>query len=245
MNKDKFCISLHNVTKTVRTPDGMLDIVQDVSLKVKYQEALVIKGASGSGKTTLLGLMAGLDQISSGDIELFGNDLGDKNEEQRSAIRSGKVGFVFQSFQLVQGATALQNVMLPLELRGESDAYDRAHQSLQQVGLELKKNTLIDHLSGGEQQRVSIARAFAVQPKILFADEPTGNLDAKTGRQIADLMFRLRDQSGTTLVLVTHETDLADRGDRQILIDAGRLVEPEQGVNISLEQSLNIVSGQS
>jgi putative ABC transport system ATP-binding protein len=228
MNKDKFCISLHNVTKTVRTPDGMLDIVQDVSLKVKYQEALVIKGASGSGKTTLLGLMAGLDQISSGDIELLGNDLGDKNEEQRSSIRSGKVGFVFQSFQLVQGATALQNVMLPLELRGERDAYDRAHESLQQVGLELKKNTLIDHLSGGEQQRVSIARAFAVQPTILFADEPTGNLDAKTGHQIADLMFRLRDESGTTLLLVTHETDLAERGDRQILIDSGRLIDSGQ-----------------
>jgi putative ABC transport system ATP-binding protein len=237
MNKNKFCISLRNVTKTVRTPDGMLDIVQDVSLKVKYQEAFVIKGASGSGKTTLLGLMAGLDQISSGDIELLGSALGDKNEEQRSSIRSGKVGFVFQSFQLVQGATALQNVMLPLELKGDSDAYDRAHLSLQQVGLELKKNTLIDHLSGGEQQRVSIARAFAVQPKILFADEPTGNLDAKTGRQIADLMFRLRDQSGTTLVLVTHETDLAERGDRQILIDSGRLIESDQDQNVGLGQS--------
>jgi putative ABC transport system ATP-binding protein len=237
INKGNFCISLHNVTKTVKTPDGMLDIVQDVSLKVKYQEALVIKGASGSGKTTLLGLMAGLDQISSGDIELLGNSLGDKNEEQRSAIRSGKVGFVFQSFQLVQGATALQNVMLPLELRGDSDAYYRAQHSLQQVGLELKKNTLIDHLSGGEQQRVSIARAFAVQPKILFADEPTGNLDAKTGRQIADLMFRLRDQSGTTLVLVTHETELAERGDRQILIDSGCLIPSDPTQNIRLGQS--------
>jgi|TARA_B110000977_G_C11046309_1_gene480653 putative ABC transport system ATP-binding protein len=237
MNKGNFCISLHSVTKTVKTPDGMLDIVQDVSLKVKYQEALVIKGASGSGKTTLLGLMAGLDQISSGDIELLGNSLGDKNEEQRSAIRSGKVGFVFQSFQLVQGATALQNVMLPLELRGDSDAYDRARHSLQQVGLELKKNTLIDHLSGGEQQRVSIARAFAVQPKILFADEPTGNLDAKTGRQIADLMFRLRDQSGTTLVLVTHETELAERGDRQILIDSGCLIPLDPTQNTRLGQS--------
>ena len=203
----------------------MLDIVQDVSLNVKYQEALVIKGASGSGKTTLLGLMAGLDQISSGSIELLGESLDDKTEEQRSLIRAGNVGFVFQSFQLVQGATALQNVMLPLELKGESDAYERAYKSLQQVGLETKKNTLIDHLSGGEQQRVSIARAFAVEPKILFADEPTGNLDAKTGHQIADLMFRLRDQFGTTLVLVTHESDLAERGDRQILIDYGRLVD--------------------
>lgn len=213
------------MTKTVKTPDGMLDIVQDVTLRVKYQEALVIKGASGSGKTTLLGLMAGLDQISSGNIELLGDSLDDKTEEQRSFIRAGNVGFVFQSFQLVQGATAQQNVMLPLELKGESDAFERAHQSLQQVGLKAKKSTLIDHLSGGEQQRVSIARAFAVQPKILFADEPTGNLDAKTGQQIADLMFRLRDQSGTTLVLVTHESNLAQRGDRQILIDSGRLID--------------------
>ena len=228
MVDNNFCIVLNQVTKTVSTLDGMLDIVRDISLQVKYQEALVIKGASGSGKTTLLGLMAGLDQISSGEIELLGEPLADRTEEQRSAIRAGKVGFVFQSFQLVQGASAVQNVMLPLELRGETDVYQRALQSLQQVGLESKKDTLIDHLSGGEQQRVSIARAFAVQPIILFADEPTGNLDAKTGRQIADLMFRLRDQSGTTLVLVTHEADLAQRGDRQVLIDAGRIVDSNQ-----------------
>jgi putative ABC transport system ATP-binding protein len=192
-------------------------------LNVNYQEALVIKGASGSGKTTLLGLMAGLDQITSGEIKLLGQQLGDKTEEQRSEIRAGKVGFVFQSFQLVQGATALQNVMLPLELGGQKNAAEIALNSLQQVGLEFKKDTLVDLLSGGEQQRVSIARAYAVKPRILFADEPTGNLDAKTGHQIADLMFHLRDQSGTTLILVTHETELARRGDRQILIESGRL----------------------
>ena len=212
------------MTKTVSTPNGKLDILQNISLNIGYQEALVLKGASGSGKTTLLGLMAGLDQTSSGSIELLGQDLGDKTEEQRSRIRAGSVGFVFQSFQLVQGATALQNVLLPLELQGMPDALDRACESLQQVGLANKENTLIDHLSGGEQQRVSIARAFAVKPKILFADEPTGNLDAKTGRQIADLMFHLRDQSGTTLVLVTHESELARRGDRQLLIESGRLL---------------------
>ncbi len=213
------------MTKTVDTPDGALDVVQNISLNVEYSEAIVIKGASGSGKTTLLGLMAGLDQISAGEIVLLGQNLGDKSEEQRSGIRAGKVGFVFQSFQLVQGATALQNVMLPLELGGMKDAMEIADTSLQQVGLAAKKGTLVDHLSGGEQQRVSIARAFAVKPLILFADEPTGNLDAKTGSQIADLMFRLRDQSGTTLVLVTHESDLARRGDRQILIDSGRLLD--------------------
>jgi putative ABC transport system ATP-binding protein len=223
MTENNLCISVQEVTKTVDTPDGALDILQNISFNVEYQEALVIKGASGSGKTTLLGLMAGLDQITSGEINLLGQQLSDKTEEQRSGIRAGKVGFVFQSFQLVQGATALQNVMLPLELGGEKNAAEIALNSLQQVGLEAKKDTLIDLLSGGEQQRVSIARAYAVRPQILFADEPTGNLDAKTGHQIADLMFHLRDQSGTTLILVTHEMELARRGDRQILIESGRL----------------------
>jgi len=223
MTENNFCISVKEVTKTVDTPDGALDILQNISLKVRYQEALVIKGASGSGKTTLLGLMAGLDHISSGEIILLGQPIADRTEEQRSGIRAGKVGFVFQSFQLVQGATALQNVMLPLELGGETDAAEIALTSLQQVGLESKKDVLVDLLSGGEQQRVSIARAYAVKPQILFADEPTGNLDAKTGQQIADLMFHLRDQSGTTLILVTHEAELAKRGDRQVLLESGRL----------------------
>lgn len=219
------CISLEDVTKTVDTANGTLDVVKNISLKVPYQQALVIQGASGSGKTTLLGLMAGLDQSSSGQIELLGDLLNGKNEEQRARVRAGKVGFVFQSFQLVQGATALQNVMLPLELGGSSDAYELASQNLEEVGLGAKKDTLVEHLSGGEQQRVSIARAFAVKPKILFADEPTGNLDAKTGEQITDLMFRLRDQSGTTLVLVTHEKALAERGDVQVQIESGHIVD--------------------
>ena len=206
------------------TPEGKLDILEDISLEVEYQEAVVIKGASGSGKTTLLGLMAGLDQASSGDIFLFGHNLTRKNEEQRTAIRAAQVGFVFQSFHLVQGASALQNVMLPLELSGNGDAYQLAIDSLHQVGLEARLGTLVEHLSGGEQQRVAIARAYATRPRILFADEPTGNLDATTGRQIADLMFELRDRSGTTLVLVTHESELLGRGDRQILIESGKLV---------------------
>jgi len=225
MTENNFCISVQEVTKTVDTPDGRLDILQNISLNVAYQEALVIKGASGSGKTTLLGLMAGLDHISTGEIELLGHTLSDRSEEQRSRVRAGKVGFVFQSFQLVQGATALQNVMLPLELGGVGNAAELALNSLQQVGLEFKRDTLVELLSGGEQQRVSIARAFAVKPQILFADEPTGNLDASTGHQIADLMFRLRDQAGTTLILVTHEPDLAQRGDRQILIESGRILD--------------------
>ena len=224
MAEKNLCIALNQVAKTVDTPEGKLDILDNISLEVEYQEAVVIKGASGSGKTTLLGLMAGLDQASSGDIYLLGNNLMQKNEEQRAAIRSGQVGFVFQSFHLVQGATAAQNVMLPLELSGIGDAQSKALASLQQVGLESRSDTLVEHLSGGEQQRVAIARAYATQPRILFADEPTGNLDATTGHQIADLMFALRDQSGTTLVLVTHETELLERGDRQILIESGKLV---------------------
>ena len=224
MAENNLCIALNQVGKTVDTPDGELDILNNISLDVKYQEAVVIKGASGSGKTTLLGLMAGLDQSSSGEVVLLGQNLADKNEEQRSSIRAGKVGFVFQSFHLVQGANALQNVMLPLELSATENASQLAETSLQQVGLETKAHTLVDHLSGGEQQRVAIARAFATRPVVLFADEPTGNLDAVTGRQIADLMFHLRDQSGTTLVLVTHEEELLERGDRQILMESGRLL---------------------
>ncbi len=224
MTEDNLCIALKQVGKTVDTPSGKLDILDNISLDVKYQEAVVIKGASGSGKTTLLGLMAGLDLASTGDVILFGENLTHRNEEQRSSIRAGKVGFVFQSFHLVQGATAAQNVMLPLELSGIGDAQQRAISSLQQVGLETKTDTLVEHLSGGEQQRVAIARAYATSPKVLFADEPTGNLDAVTGRQITDLMFHLRDQSGTTLVLVTHEQELLERGDRQILIESGKLL---------------------
>jgi len=197
--------------------------VQQVSLDVKYGEALVITGASGSGKTTLIGLMAGLDSASSGGVELLGHSLTKKSEEQRAAIRAGNIGFVFQSFQLVAAATALQNVLLPLQLAGDKKAYEKSVDALMQVGLGPKADTLVDLLSGGEQQRVSIARAFAVEPKILFADEPTGNLDAKTGEQISQLMFDLRDQKGTSLVLVTHETVLADRGDRHIVMQSGRI----------------------
>jgi len=224
MAEDNLCIALNQVGKSVDTPDGKLDILNNISLDVKYQEAVVIKGASGSGKTTLLGLMAGLDQASCGDIFLFGENLARRSEEQRASVRAGRVGFVFQSFHLVQGANALQNVMLPLELSGIANAAQIASDSLRQVGLEKKIDTLVEHLSGGEQQRVAIARAFAIKPQVLFADEPTGNLDAGTGRQIADLMFHLRDQSGTTLVLVTHESELLERGDRQILIESGQLL---------------------
>ena len=207
------------------TPEGSLDIVKNISLEVKSGEALVIRGASGSGKTTLLGLMAGLDQSSSGEVRLLGEVLDGKSEEQRAQVRAGRVGFVFQSFHLVRGATALQNVLLPLELNGQENAGQRALASLTDVGLEGKKDTLVERLSGGEQQRVAIARAYAMKPLILFADEPTGNLDAKTGQQITDLMFQLRDDLGSSLVLVTHEEELASRGDRQIRIESGQILQ--------------------
>lgn len=180
-------------------------------------------GPSGAGKSTLLALLAGLDLPTAGYVELNGANLGDLDEDGRARVRAESVGFVFQSFHLVPSLNALENVMLPLELAGIDDAHQLAITSLRQVGLEVKTDTLVEHLSGGEQQRVAIARAYATNPKVLFADEPTGNLDAVTGRQITDLMFHLRDQSGTTLVLVTHEEELLERGDRQILIESGKL----------------------
>ena len=219
------CIVVSNLSKTVQAPEGPLTILQDIELKVKPGEALVITGESGSGKTTLLGLMAGLDIATQGEVNLLGENLSDKNEEQRAAIRKGQVGFVFQSFHLVTGATALQNVMLPLELSGKQNALQLAEQVLKQVGLDHRLNTPVEHLSGGEQQRVAIARAYAVEPAILFADEPTGNLDTRTGLQISELLFDLRDQAGTTLILVTHEERLTERADRQVKMSQGSITD--------------------
>ncbi len=223
MKAENRCIGLSGVSKSVAGASARLQIVQDITLEVKFGEAVVISGESGSGKTTLLGLMAGLDRADSGQIELLGESLHDKDEEQRAAVRRGRVGFVFQSFHLVKGADALQNVLLPMELGGLADARERALDSLQRVGLESRLHTPVERLSGGEQQRVAIARAYALKPRVLFADEPTGNLDRRTGEQIIDLMFALRDDSGAALVLVTHEQRLAERGDRQLWLDQGRL----------------------
>ncbi len=223
MNENE-CISVSHVNKSVKTSDSQLTILQDINLKVGAHEAVVITGASGSGKTSLLSIMAGLDNADSGEIELLGQNITQANEEKRAWVRQGNVGFIFQSFQLIQGATALENIQLPLELLSIPNVKTKALETLEQVGLIDKANTQVDYLSGGEQQRVAIARAFAVQPKILFADEPTGNLDSKNGEQIADLMFDLRNKLGTALVLVTHEASLAQRGDRIIHMEAGRIV---------------------
>lgn len=218
------CIVVSNLTKTVQAPEGPLTILQDINMNVKSGEALVISGESGSGKTTLLGSMAGLDTLQQGEVVLLGQTLSNKNEEQRAKIRNGRIGFVFQSFHLVSSATALQNVMLPLELSNGSQPRQHAERVLQDVGLGKRLNTPVERLSGGEQQRVAIARAYAIRPEILFADEPTGNLDSKTGMQIIDLLFDLRDQAGTSLVLVTHEKRLAKRGDRMIKMAQGAIV---------------------
>jgi len=226
MKAEHRCIGLSGVSKAVAgaaDSGAPLQIVQDISLEVKFGEAVVISGESGSGKTTLLGLMAGLDRADRGRIELLGESLHDKDEEQRAAVRRGRVGFVFQSFHLIRGADAMQNVQLPMELAGRADARERALDSLQRVGLGHRLHTPVERLSGGEQQRVAIARAHALAPRVLFADEPTGNLDRRSGEQIIDLMFALRDDLGAALVLVTHEQRLAERGDRQLWLEQGRL----------------------
>lgn len=216
------------VTKRVSTQEGELIILHPISLMVNAGESLAITGASGSGKSTLLGILAGLDTASSGEIFLNGINLSALDEEGRAAARAKNVGFIFQSFQLLPGLTALENVMLPLELRGDKAARSKAKEFLQRVGLEARLQHYPQQLSGGEQQRVAIARAFASEPKILFADEPTGNLDFTTGARIIDLLFELNRAQGTTLVLITHEERLAQRCMRRIEIAAGAIVHHEE-----------------
>ncbi len=209
--------------KQVSLPSGPLTILADIAFNIAAGEAFAIVGASGSGKSTLLSLMAGLDVASSGDVRLAGQSLSALDEDGRAALRAAKVGFVFQNFQLLPALTALENVMLPLELRGDADAEGPAREVLEQVGLEHRLSHYPRQLSGGEQQRVAIARAFVTRPALLFADEPTGNLDTTTGQQIIDLLFRLNAEAGTTLVLVTHDERLAARCGRQLRLTGGRV----------------------
>jgi putative ABC transport system ATP-binding protein len=217
-------LQLENVSKVVPTEDGELVLLDDLSFVIEKGESIAIVGRSGSGKSTLLGLMAGLDHASSGSINFSGQRLETLDEEALALLRAKHVGFVFQSFQLLQSLTALENVMLPLELAGGAEAESHAKQWLEKVGLGHRIDHYPSKLSGGEQQRVAVARAFAAQPAVLFADEPTGSLDAATGEQVADLLFGLNREVGTTLVLVTHDQDLADRCGRQIRIEAGQIV---------------------
>lgn len=210
--------------KSVTTPQGLLPILTEVSLKIMPGESIAILGASGSGKSTLLGLLAGLDLPSQGDCYLNHIKISQLDEDQRAAVRAQHVGFVFQSFNLIASLTALENVSLPLELANVKDASDQARRLLDRVGLNDRLTHYPNQLSGGEQQRVAIARAFANTPSILFADEPTGNLDQQTGEKIIDLMFNLNREQQTTLVLVTHDNTLASRCQRQIKLETGKVI---------------------
>lgn len=211
------------LSKQVSSPEGVLTILDRVDLEVRHGDSIAIVGASGAGKSTLLGLLAGLDVPSAGKIWLGDDEITAMDEDGRAALRANQVGFVFQSFHLVSSLTALENVMLPLELAGAENAAEAALQAIRTVGLEPRKHHYPRQLSGGEKQRVAIARAFVVQPTVLFADEPTGNLDQRTGDTVIELLFRMNDETRTTLVLVTHDQELAARCDRVLHMDAGRI----------------------
>jgi putative ABC transport system ATP-binding protein len=217
-------LEAQRVGKQVSSPEGTLAILSDVSLDIRRGETVAIMGASGAGKSTLLALLAGLDEATAGTVRLAGSELTTLDEDGRAAVRARHVGFVFQSFHLVPSLTALENVMLPLELASRRDARQAALEVLGRVGLAARVGHYPRQLSGGEQQRVAIARAFVTQPDVLFADEPTGNLDAATGERIMDLLFGLNAAVGSTLVLVTHDLALASRCGRIIRLDAGRVV---------------------
>ena len=217
-------LEAHQVSKQVSSPEGTLTILSDVSFQIFAGESVAVVGPSGAGKSTLLALLAGLDLPSSGHVLLNARNLSDLDEDGRAGVRADSVGFVFQSFHLVPSLNALENVMLPLELAGNRDARAAARKIIDEVGLKERWSHYPSQLSGGEKQRVAIARAFATEPAVLFADEPTGNLDSRTGTNIMELMFDLNRSSSTTLVLVTHDTDLAERCDRVLALDAGRLV---------------------
>ncbi len=219
--QDQIVLEADNVSKTVASPEGPLTILADVSLRVRAGESLAIVGASGAGKSTLLALLAGLDTPSAGRVRIAGVDLTTLDEDGRAALRGRHVGFVFQSFHLIPSLTAVENVMLPLELGGRADARETATRTLAQVGLTARAAHYPKQLSGGEQQRVAIARAFVTHPDVLFADEPTGNLDTGTGQKITDLLFDLNRSSGSTLILVTHDRALAARCGRVLELDAG------------------------
>jgi putative ABC transport system ATP-binding protein len=223
MLKENLIIEANNLGKTVPIADGDLSILSSVDLTINRGESIAIVGASGSGKSTLLGLLAGLDSPTDGTVKLNGNELTAMDEDGRAELRNELVGFVFQSFQLLPRLTALENVMLPLELRGDKQAKQAATALLQRVGLGDRLSHTPMKLSGGEQQRVALARAFVTEPAILFADEPTGNLDSKTGEQIIELLFELNQEKNTTLVLVTHDKALAARCQRTVSLDAGRI----------------------
>ena len=228
-------IQVKNLCKSVRINDNELHILRDISFAVKPSESIAIVGASGSGKSTLLSLLAGLDSPSSGEVYLDGQPIHTFNEEKRALLRGESVGFIFQAFMLVQSLTALENVVLPAELAGHENAKQMAEELLERVGLGDRTDHFPNQLSGGEQQRVAIARAFITKPKILFAEEPSANVDGKNGHLIEDLLFELNQQFGATLVLVTHDNKLAQRCERTLRMSDGELTEEQK------EEQANVV----
>ncbi|WP_093428160.1 ABC transporter ATP-binding protein [Thiohalospira halophila] len=218
-------VAATGLRREVSSPEGRLTILDGVDLAIAAGETVAIVGASGSGKSTLLGLLAGLDRPTAGRVELAGTDITDLDEDGRAAVRAGRVGFVFQAFHLLPALTARENVLLPMEVAGIAEAGARADSTLERVGLAQRAEHRPHQLSGGEQQRVAIARAFAPGPAVLFADEPTGNLDQLTGERVIDLLFGINAEAGTTLILVTHDEALAARCDRRVTLDAGRVSE--------------------
>jgi putative ABC transport system ATP-binding protein len=221
---DAAVLAAHSISKKVSSPEGSLTILSEVSFSIAPGESVAVVGPSGAGKSTLLALLAGLDLPTQGYVVLNGVNLGELDEDGRARVRAESVGFVFQSFHLVPSLNALENVMLPLELAGHNDAREASRAIIERVGLKERWSHYPAQLSGGEKQRVAIARAFATEPAVLFADEPTGNLDTRTGETIMELMFELNRKSSTTLVLVTHDNSLAARCDRVLSLDAGKLV---------------------
>jgi putative ABC transport system ATP-binding protein len=221
--EENYALKAENLSKIVTSPEGALTILDQVSLQVSHGDRIAIIGASGAGKSTLLGLLAGLDLPTSGKVWLGGNELTALDEDGRAALRANEVGFVFQSFHLIPSLTALENVMLPLELAQHEQPSQAAMKALQNVGLGERAGHYPRQLSGGEKQRVAIARAYVIQPTVLFADEPTGNLDHQTGENVIDILFRMNKEYGTTLVLVSHDLDLAERCDRIIRMEAGHI----------------------
>ena len=221
---DAAVLAAHTISKKVSSPEGSLTILSEVSFSIAAGESVAVVGPSGAGKSTLLALLAGLDLPTQGYVVLNGVNLGELDEDGRARVRAESVGFVFQSFHLVPSLNALENVMLPLELAGHGDAREASRAIIERVGLKERWSHYPAQLSGGEKQRVAIARAFATEPAVLFADEPTGNLDTRTGETIMELMFELNRKSSTTLVLVTHDNSLAERCDRVLSLDAGKLV---------------------
>ena len=226
-------MEVNGISKRVRDSAGELTILHEISFQLAARESVAIVGASGSGKSTLLSILAGLDTPSSGSVKLDGIDLFSLDEDARAAVRGARIGFVFQSFQLMGHLSALENVMLPLELRGDRNARALATEMLGRVGLGARLGHYPKLLSGGEQQRVALARAFVMRPALLLADEPTGSLDHATGESVMQLMFELNREVGTTLILVTHDPRIAERCDRQIRLEAGRMVTVNQAASVA------------